>query len=655
MRKIFLLITSLVISQLLFSQSGIQNDNYKLEESPKYNASVDVGEDNSIILKYNYSIEYVFEDGYLNGYILKHKKIRVLTDKGIEQNNKIYIGVGSDDVIVKQEARVISPSGEVTSLGDDAIKEGVDEESNYKYKYFAFEGIEKGYDLEYYYLVRRQSYSYRGRAVYLQDETTDKYDVDFTVIAPSNLEFKFKTFNALPEMARDTTNDEKNVYSVHVDTLNKFNAQKSAFEGANMQYVLFKLDKDASSGKSGFVSYGAVSQNIYDNYHVLAEKSDKKKISKLIKKMEVDRTSTESMIRSVENYLKTNFTVIESSSPLLSDVSVMLSNSAYNEKGATTLFCVIYDQLKVKHELVITCDRTDTPFDEKFEAYNFLDRSFLYFPEVGKYIEPVDNSYRLGYISPECMNTYGLFIKSVEVGDFVTGVGRIKRIKPLASDRTTSNLYTSVEFDTEFDSPTYEIRKESFGYYAYLQSYYDFVKEEDKREELTKSSIEYIDQEGDIEDLKVANEGGNNFGVKPLIISANVETDKFLEIAGTKYLFKVGELIGPQMELYQEEKRELPVQSDYNRAYHRELTFNIPQGYKIANLEDINMNITHQTDGDIDLAFISTFKQEGSTIKITIDEYYDLMDMPKEDYESYQDVVNAAADFNKIVLIYEPI
>jgi hypothetical protein len=143
--------------------------------------------------------------------------------------------------------------------------------------------------------------------------------------------------------------------------------------------------------------------------------------------------------------------------------------------------------------------------------------------------------------------------------------------------------------------------------------------------------------------------------VKPLVISANVNTDKFLEVAGMKYLFKVGELIGPQMELYQEEKRELPVQSDYNRAYHRELTFNIPEGYKIVNLEDINMDVTHKTKDKVDLAFVSTFKQEGNTIKVTIDEFYELMDMPKEEYESYQAVVNAAADFNKIVLIYEPI
>lgn len=657
MRTIFLLLTGLLMSQILFSQQELEFENkeYKLEESPVYNTDVEGKEDNSIVLKYNYSIEYALEGDYLNGYILLHKKIRVLTDKGIEQNNKIYIGVGSGDVIIKQEARVISPNGEVISLGEDAIKEGVDEETNNKYKYFAFEGLEKGCDVEYFYLVRRQGYSYRGRAIYLQGETTDKYNIDFTVITPSNLEFKFKSYNDLPEMVRDTTNEEKNVFSLHLDTLKKFTPQKSAFEAANMKYVLFKLDRNNASGKSGIISYGAVSQNIYDNYHLLEEKSDKKLVSKLIKKMNIDQTSTESKVRSVENYLKTNFTAVQSGDPLLSNISTMISNSAYNESGATLLFCVIYDQLKVKHELVVTCDRTKTPFDAEFESYNFLDRSFLYFPELGKYIEPIDNSYRLGYISPECMNTYGLFVKSVEVGDFVTGVGKIKKIQALASDRTTSKLYTNVVFDSEFDTPTYEVRKETFGYYAYLQSYYDFITEEDKQEKLTKSAIEYIDQEGEIEDLKVENKGGNNFGVKPLVISANVNTDKFLEVAGMKYLFKVGELIGPQMELYQEEKRELPVQSDYNRAYHRELTFNIPEGYKIVNLEDINMDVTHKTKDKVDLAFVSTFKQEGNTIKVTIDEFYELMDMPKEEYESYQAVVNAAADFNKIVLIYEPI
>ena len=158
-----------------------------------------------------------------------------------------------------------------------------------------------------------------------------------------------------------------------------------------------------------------------------------------------------------------------------------------------------------------------------------------------------------------------------------------------------------------------------------------------------------------LENVKVENAGGKYFGQKPYIVTADLITDKFIENAGSKRLFKLGELIGPQMEMYQEEERIQPIQSDYNRTYYRELAFNIPEGYEVVNLKDAEINEVYKIDGEITMAFISKLEIDGNKVKVVIDEYYDVLDLPKEEFTEYQRVINAAANFNKVVLIFEKI
>jgi hypothetical protein len=53
------------------------------------------------------------------------------------------------------------------------------------------------------------------------------------------------------------------------------------------------------------------------------------------------------------------------------------------------------------------------------------------------------------------------------------------------------------------------------------------------------------------------------------------------------------------------------------------------------------------------MAFISTWKQEGDKLIIEITEEYNQIKWPKTDYDNFVKVINAAADFNKVVLVLE--
>ncbi len=109
--------------------------------------------------------------------------------------------------------------------------------------------------------------------------------------------------------------------------------------------------------------------------------------------------------------------------------------------------------------------------------------------------------------------------------------------------------------------------------------------------------------------------------------------------------------------MYQEKERKLAVENGHNRIYKRTLIFEVPKGYQVKNLEDLKLNVVFDKDEngkkEKNCGFISNYKQEGNTITVDIFEYYYEIYLPLENFEDYRKVINAAADFNKIVLVLE--
>jgi hypothetical protein len=57
--------------------------------------------------------------------------------------------------------------------------------------------------------------------------------------------------------------------------------------------------------------------------------------------------------------------------------------------------------------------------------------------------------------------------------------------------------------------------------------------------------------------------------------------------------------------------------------------------------------------GDGSAIFRSSYTLEGKTLKVVLDEYYKRLDYSLEEFEEYRKVINAAADFNKVVVYLE--
>ncbi|MCK5280757.1 MAG: hypothetical protein KAK04_19525, partial [Cyclobacteriaceae bacterium] len=302
----------------------------------------------------------------------------------------------------------------------------------------------------------------------------------------------------------------------------------------------------------------------------------------------------------------------------------------------------------------LTSDRTKVTMDPDFESYSFLENYIFYFPGLDKYMAPTEILYRVGYIPFKWSNNYGLFIKNVKLGETTTGIGEVKFIEPLDYSESEDKLEIKIDIDGEFDALNLDIKRTMTGYNAtFIQPIFELIPE-------TESKIVVIEllnlsgKDVELKEFKLINSSLDSFYLKPFIIQGSVSTSSsFYDKAGNHYLLKIGEVIGEQVEMYQEEKRKLPVENEFNRNYERRIQFEIPEGFTVRNLDDLKAEIFLEENGEKSMGFISDYEIDGDLVNVFVREYYKKLDYPLEYFDQFRNIINAAADFNKKVLIFE--
>jgi Domain of Unknown Function with PDB structure (DUF3857) len=653
---VFFILLLLWSGQKLFAQDTLIYVNYDWTAKPviyktdtsKFKNELEVYLLNTKGYEYAYDKENNYE---LVTYELIHRVIKVNSDDAIERNNKVYIPKIAGAKVIKQKARVVKMNGKAKELNESNIKESVDEETKKGYTYFALDNIEKGDQIEYFYIVKKAA-SYTGSCVYLQSDIP-RMNTAIEVMAPVNLIFLFKSYNNFPAMKADTTYKNKNRWKASLTNIEGIKGEKMSAYDPNLMQVAFKLKDNVSKGKKDVVSYSNVASDLYESYYKKTSKTAQSSIKKMLKKINLSSAATpQAKIRILEDYIKQNYFYVEDNSDDLDNLDFILQNHKASARGLTVLFVNTLEAAGINHELVMTCNRYDYSFDPKFEAYFFLQEYLIYFPEINAFLEPASLVSRLGYITPNLTHNNGLFIKRVKLGEFESAVGKIKYIEPIPYELNQDILRINAVFDESEKALKIGLEKEQTGYYANsVQLIFDLLNEEQKKE-LNKNLITAIIPNAESENTKIENTATADFGVKPLITKADFSSAEMVEKAGAKYIIKLGLLIGPQMELYQDEKRKLPVMNDFKRRYLRKITFKIPAGYQAKNLESLKLNVVDSAK-DIQAGFISDYKVEGDLLIVTIDEFYKRIDYSVKEYEAFRAVINAAADFNKATIFLE--
>ncbi|HRG87776.1 MAG TPA: DUF3857 domain-containing protein [Chitinophagales bacterium] len=641
-----------------FSQSNTyvyQNYTWEEKPAPFKPEKNDTFPESILLEKIAYEVSIDNEGAY--EYYLHHTKTFVNSAQAIERNNRIYLPTGLRSQVLKLKVRVIKPTGEIVLMNDSDIKEAVDEDSERKYKYLAVRGLENGSVIEQIVVLKMPS-EFSGRMYRVQSEYPT-HNCTFELIYPKWLIFDTRSYNGFPKLEKDSTYSKDGLVcqKATVQYIPPLKEEKYALRVAHLQKVGYKLTGSTRSGSYNINSYDKISDNIFQRLNRELSKPEKKALEKLFKNAQLDYAKNdEDKIRKLEDYLKKTVFSNEDLPNNALNIDEIIEKSVTDAGSLTRLYVAAFNQLNIKHEILVTCNHYETTFEKDFESLNYLDKYFLYFPDYNKYLAPEFPLYRYGLMPYQYRNGYGLMIKKTSLGNLTAGLGSVKFIEPDSYLENTDSLIIHADLTKGLEEINYTYRITNSGHEAAtFQCLADYIKEEKDKDKLRRSLMENFSDEAELKDFKVENEGAEYFAKKPYVVSASFTTSKYVDKAGGKYIFKVGELIGPQEQMYQEEARKQPIDMNYGKNYMRVITFKIPQGYKLSNAEKLNMDIFHKDKkGNRDMAFRSWYEIKGDDVTVYVEEYYKAFSLPVEEYEPFKAVINASADFNKIVLLFEP-
>lgn len=646
MRK---LLTIALVLVLTWAQ-GQEYQKYNWEEDRKITALSDDQKDLPFVyIKYHHQYEYAYEAGTGDLYLYQteHQIIKVNNDNALARNNRIYIPMHSALELVDLQARTITKDGRTITFDKNEIKEINDEESGSGFKIFAIEGAEIGSEIEYYYT--KKSYpSYFGREFYQFSEPL--IDGTFLLLSPGNLEFEFKSYNGLTDINFDQA-EGINIYTLKTEDVAPLKKEEFSSYDNSRQRLEFKLSYNKASNRLLF-KWKDAAQLLYDQVFI-QDKEDEKLISKLISNIDLKKYNTERLkITAIEDYIKTNFYFDKNTGGQANELSFILENKIAGKIGMTKLLLNSIKSLGVDVQLVLTTSRNEIAFDGGFETYNYLEDYIIYLPKTDVYLAPYSPEFRYGMIPADLTATDGLFVTEQFVADMPLPKAEIKTIPPLPAEDNLDKMEVGVTFNDDLTSNTITLKRSFNGYSsAFIKAVYPLIEEE-RKQELLKSLVKFLAVDADISTLAMAK---TQFDFQtwdsPLVVDSKFNSPSFIELAGDIILFKAGELIGPQTELYQENERKTRVQNDFNREYDRTITVDIPDGYKIENLEDLIFEKKVVEGMNEIYYFRSNYTLENGVLKIQVDEGYEEIYYPKEKFEAFREVINAAADWNKIVLV----
>lgn len=600
---------------------------YQILNAEKYQFAYDPENNNSLVC-----------------YITNHEIIRVNNDEALNKSNQIYIPMYNTIELIAIKARSITKDGRVINFDETNIKELEDDESGYKI--FAIEGAEVGGEIEFYYTRKTYSSNFFTRP-FQYNYPVRAYE--FTLKCPENLEYDFKIYNLDAEVIKTDTTEEYNSYSFAAKNIPELHSESfGAYENSKMR-LEGKLAYNSVSGSGRLFTWSDAGKRVSDQITTL-DKTEQKALEKFIKGLKLSGSPIESF-KKAEHQIKTNFFLEEDAGDMGVALNYIIQNKYATSKGFTKLYVGILTYLNIKHEIVLTSDRMKRAFDPDFDTWNYLDEYLIYINETDQFLSPKDTPFRLGTVPTEYIETYGLFIRSEKIQEFTYPISRIGFIPAPSYKENFDNMDIDVSFSDGLDQNNINLTRSYKGYSAQYYKAATLFLEEERKKEMLDDVIKYLALDAEIEKVEITalNNDYKNWN-EPFVVTGKFKTTSYIESAGDIILFKVGELIGAQSELYQEKERDTPIVNDFNRGYLRKIHLQIPEGYSIQNPDDIIIK-EQVYDEELIFNFESRYTINGQNLEIEIDEYYDRIYFPLEQFEPFRKVINAAADWNKIVLV----
>ncbi len=637
-------ITLLVLLTLNMSSTlGQQRVNISWKARPE---SIDIDmskwEDLSVLFVYNrVKSKYQKVNGKLKHTRYVHQRLRLLNEEALNSFNKLEIPYTDEYEVTNLHARSIHQDGTVTEILADDIHES--NKGEVKVKLIAFENLAIGDDVEYYY---EWNFPNTGFTAIDFNPGLAVHQFYFELETSKDIYLDLKPYNGIEVYEDTTTTDGTQILYAEINDIQEPNQEEQfAFPQRYAPRVEY---------------YTALSETVkqplsWDQFHpyksslytpmYLEDRQLKKIISAI-----PSAASPEKRIFEIENYIKNTYKEGSAEEEIPGDRSIreVIQSQYLFPNELPSLIAAVLQAEGIDFKIGFTTNRMLKDLDTQFVNEFNQELLFYYFPEYDKYMMPLDRATRYSYLPFQLSENWAILYDTDTNKSYTTHY-----IPAKDSRKNAHNHVVTVSILSELDSvqiSTEEALNDD-SKSAALSALASFEPSQ------VQESLKYIvnpDETQNVLEVGVENADWSGFYTeKPLILKSKVNsTDMLQSVAPGEVLLNIGSVIGRQAELPRtSNERQHDIDMTAPHSLIREITLEVPAGYKVVNLDDLRMNKSLSLEGKEQCFFRSDYVLNGNTVTINIDERYLTSHLPKESYEGFREVINAAAEFNKLELL----
>ncbi len=638
--KINSIIAGVLLAMSFISYNTVSAQAIDWEAVPKLHSVPDsFAKEAAVFVLDKRKIQVANEDQSIYTYRTSHQLIKIETDKGIEYFNTMTVGVEQGNELVAMNARTIKANGQVINIASEQIKTSLTEQGGTQY-HVAFEGVEIGAEVELIYTERRP---FSAFGLELMQFGLPVMKASFHLETPNFMEFEAKGYNGFPSAGEVQLADTR-YYSSESKNIPALDEEEYSDFAKNLKRIEYKLNHIGGKTQRMY-SWDKLAEKMQKEYATFSNK-EIKAVQKFLTAGGVNMDDRElDKVRKIEALLKSSLVLQENlRDEKYTELAHIIDKKTTNETGIVRMFMAAFAATGVEATIGLTSNRYEYSIDPEFENWNRLDVYLIYLTGLREYLAPSFITYRSPMIPAAARGNKGIFTNSN------TTTATVQDIPSLPYMLSNNGVEATISFDEEMNVTVDAVHSFS-GYGASsLREAFVFIEKE-KEPELVQSLVSIAENKEAVTSYTIENAELENYATaKPLLVKSTINAPHLLESAGAKLLLKVGDVLGPQAQLYSDEKRVLPISMPFAHMLDRKIVINIPDGYKVANAAAAKMNVKDKAET---MGFVSDYTLDGNKMTINIHEYYSKSDYPASEIEAFRSVINAAADFNKVTLVLE--
>jgi|TARA_B110000444_G_scaffold5718_1_gene5279 hypothetical protein len=639
---ILVLLDSLVFSQFHKTYDWSNENSEEIKVDSTYKGS-SFGLINKYIVEYQSDIDSLSNS--FDKFLTRHTKIKIVDIKGVDYHKTLYIPMYNSLSLIDLKVKITDSLGNVVNLERSDLIEQENDKLNKNFKVYKLNNLEINSSLEYIYTTKEKN-EIHGSQILQEEYFNNKTEF---ILIPGKFRSKLKAYNTNEVFNTKLINGVK-AKNFIINNMNSISNEEYSTLQANRVNVIYQCySADKKNSQNEFWT------NITNSVHPIAFPSKYTKelitLNDLILPNKANYTTFQKL-NIIDNYLKKAFIIEENGKSELSNLDYILKNKKASNIGIIQLYSSLFTYNDINYELLITSNRYFNKFDPEFFNPDNLRELLFYIPEEKKYIIPDRNEYRIGEAPFNVLGNYGIFINKNKDYYFSTII---------ENDKNYSVIKRTIEVDfKKMKSVIISEVQEFTGHWATTNR--ALVNLTDANSDLT----DYLTTSGiaskKVIDYSIKNKELNQSEYnKPFVVNSTISTESLINEHKTdypakkrlkKYNFKLGSIIGTQSQLYSDNERVNPIEIRYPNFYEYSINIKIPRGYKVEDANRININKKYVSNGNITAKFHSTYTINKNLLTITIEEFYKSLKYSKAKYQDFREVINAAADFNKLEITF---